>query len=83
MKHRRLPPDLGNQYDLRNLILRRRHGILLFKQDQIRSPFMPYCIQEPRLNKRLGRFLTPRMPVDSTPSLSADNNYIAPERRAG
>lgn len=56
----RLPPDLGNQYDLRNLILRRRHGILLFQANHLRSPMMPHCIQEPRLNKRLGRFMTPK-----------------------
>ena len=77
MTHRRLPPDLGNQYDLRNLILRRRHGVLLFQQRQMRSPLMPYCIQEPRLNKRLGRFLTPKLH-----KLDTAIDLAPPERQA-
>lgn len=54
----RLPPGLGHQYDLRNLILRRRHGLLIFARSQVRSPMMSYSIQEPRLNHRLARFIS-------------------------
>lgn len=72
----RLPPDLGSQYDLRSLILRRRHSTLGNGQGPAHSHWLPTCIQQPRLNKHLGQFVS--RSIDPMPAITLDPTPLAP-----